>query len=375
MRTTRIYSQVIGWGMEVPSHVVTNNDLSKIVDTNDEWIRSRSGIGERRVAGPKETTSSLATGAAARAMAMAHLDPSDIDLILVATATPDYAGFPSTASLVQDALGAKRAAACDVSAACSGYIYALSWANSAIVAGQYRTVLVIGAETMSHVLDWSDRSTCVLFGDGAGALVLQAIESAIPTGILDVTLGSDGSGADLLKIVPGGVGYPAYGSNGNEHYCVRMNGREVFKFAVGIQSKVTLESIHRAGLKPADIDLFVPHQANSRIIDAAAKAMELPPEKVFKNLEHYGNTSAASIPIGLCEAAEQGRLHRNDTIALVGFGAGLTWGACVMKWGPARVEVQRMPWESAQHNLQVHLRLTRVRLRRAVRQFRAFVSA
>ncbi len=326
----RRYAHITGWGMYVPDRVLNNEDLAEMVDTSDGWIRERTGIAERRIAAPKETTATMALKAAQEALRVADLDPSKVDLIIVASATPDYF-FPSAACLVQDALGATKAGAFDLSAGCSGFVYGLSVGSDLIISGAYENVLVIGAETMSRVVDWTDRNTCILFGDGAGAVLLSVNET--PGGILSSTLGSDGSGGDLLIIPAGGSRHPASNETLAEglHY-IHMNGREIFRFATRAMSKATSQAIEKADLRLEDIELLIPHQANQRIIDSAAKALKLPPEKFFLNLERYGNTSAASIPIALCEAIETGRVKRDDHLVLVGFGAGLTWGAAVVHW-------------------------------------------
>ena len=328
------YAHIVGWGKAVPQRVMTNGDLRAFVDTSDEWIRERTGIGARRVAGEGESTRTLATGAAMQALEVAGVNPAALDLIIVATATPDHA-FPSTASLVQDALGADRAGAYDLSAACSGFVYALSMGADAIRAGSANTVLVIGAETLSRVVNWKDRNTCVLFGDGAGAVVLAGSEQ--PGGVLSSILRSDGSGGDLLIIPSGGSAQPltaeALASADNT---IRMNGREVYKFATRVMDRTVRELMNKVGWTSEQIDLFVPHQANIRIIESAAKSLGIPMEKVFTNLEQYGNTSAASIPLAIAEAAEQGRLRPNDKIVMIGFGAGLTWAAAAVTWGRPR---------------------------------------
>ncbi len=322
---------VLGVGAAVPDRVLTNADLEKMVDTSDEWITTRTGIKERRIADPETATSDLATEAARRALADAGLEPGEIDLIIVATVTPDMA-FPATACLVGARLGIEGVPAFDLSAACSGFIYGLDMAAHGIEAGAYRHVLVIGAETLSRITDWSDRSTCVLFGDGAGAVVLGPVRP--DRGILATYLGADGSGGDKLCVPAGGSRQPitAEAILGRQHY-IKMAGNEVFKFAVRIVGEAALKALEKAGLTPGDVDLFIPHQANIRIIDAAARRLELPPEKVFVNLDRYGNTSAASIPIALDEAARSGRLHPGDLVLLVGFGGGLTWAAAAIRWG------------------------------------------
>ncbi len=325
------YAHIVGWGKAVPKRVVTNHDLRALVDTSDEWIRDRTGIGARRVAGDDETTASLSIEAAMQALDVAGISPTQLDLIIVATATPDHA-FPSTACLVQDALGADKAGAYDLSAACSGFVYALNTAADAVKAGSAGIVLVIGAETLSRVVNWKDRNTCVLFGDGAGAVVVQASDQ--PGGVLASVLRSDGSGSELLIIPAGGSAQPITAEvlEKNQH-TIHMNGREVYKFATRVIDRTTRDVMHKAGWTAEQVDLLVPHQANIRIIEAASKSLGIPMEKVFTNLEHYGNTSAASIPIAIAEAAEQGRLRPNDKVILVGFGAGLTWAAAAVTWG------------------------------------------
>jgi 3-oxoacyl-[acyl-carrier-protein] synthase-3 len=327
-------AHIVGWGKYVPERVLTNEDLSKMVDTSDEWIRTRTGVSERRIAEDGETTSSMAIQAAWEALKAARVSPLLLDLIIVATATPDYI-FPATACLVQDALGARNAAAFDLSAGCTGFVYALGVAADMITAKdgprKTATALVVGAETLSRITDWTDRASCVLFGDGAGAVVLQADDSQ--GGILSTVLGADGSGGDLLCLPAGGSAVPASHRTVSErlHY-LRMRGREVFRFAVRAMPDATRRALEEADLTAADIDLVVPHQANSRILEAAAKALDLPVEMIYSNLEQYGNTSAASIPIALCEAVEEGLIQRDDVVVCVGFGAGLTWGAAALRW-------------------------------------------
>ncbi|MGQ9584725.1 MAG: beta-ketoacyl-ACP synthase III [Anaerolineae bacterium] len=363
----RRYAQITGWGMCVPERVLTNQDLARLVDTSDEWIVSRTGIRERRVvSGDQETTATLATRAARAALRVASILPSQIDLVIVATATPEYA-FPSTASLVQDALGASNAGAFDLSAGCSGFLYALSLGADAICAGNARHVLVIGAETLSKITDWSDRNTCVLFGDGAGAVVLSAYEERC--GVLAYVLGSDGSGADLLMLPAGGSRRPASQetvSNG-EHF-LKMDGRAVFRFATRVMAKATEDVAQKAGWQLADLALVIPHQANARIIQSAVRRLNLPEGKFFVNLERYGNTSAASIPIALCEAIASGQVKDGDRLVLVGFGAGLTWAAVALEWG-VPLPVQPQPW-LRRLVLSLHLiwGATRSALLRAARQ-------
>jgi 3-oxoacyl-[acyl-carrier-protein] synthase III len=336
------WAQISGWGMYVPERVLTNNDLARVVDTTDEWIVSRTGIRERHVVSDeRETTATMAVRAARAALRVANLAPNQLDLVIVATTMPDYP-FPATACLVQDALGAARAGAFDLSAACSGFIYAMSMASGFIRSGNANHVLVIGSETLSRMMDWTDRNTCVLFGDGAGAVVLSA--STERCGVLAAELGSDGSGGELLIVRAGGSRAPASHetiSNG-EHF-LWMNGREVFRFATKMMPKATETVVRKAGWQLADLALVIPHQANIRIIESSIKRLGLPPDRFFVNLERYGNTSSASIPIALCEAVAQGRIHPGDKLVLVGFGAGLTWAAAAIEWG-APVPTRPRPW-------------------------------
>jgi 3-oxoacyl-[acyl-carrier-protein] synthase-3 len=321
---------IIGTGSYVPDKIVTNKDLEKIVETSDEWIVDRTGIKERRIAEPDMATSDMATKAAQRALVDAGISAEELDLIIVGTATPDMF-FPSVACLVQANLKAINAAAFDLTAGCSGFVYSLITASQFIKAGLFKKVLVIGAETLSKILDWTDRNTCVLFGDGAGAAVLSETRSGY--GILGADLGADGSGGDLLKLPAGGSRMPVSAETvSNRMHFVHMNGNEVFKFAVKIMGETAMKSLERAGLTPENVDCLVPHQANIRIIQSAAKRLKLPMDKVFVNVDKYGNTSAASIPIALEEAIHGGKIKNGDVIVLVGFGAGLTWASCVIKW-------------------------------------------
>ena len=327
------YPRVAGWGKYLPRKVLTNKDLESRLDTSDEWIFSRTGIRERRIASDDETSSTMAVEAARAALCCADVTPQDVDLIIVATSTPESI-FPACAAYVQRGLGAHRAAAFDVNAACTGFIYALATGWQFVAAGGYRNVLVIGSEVYSRILDWSDRATCILFGDGAGAVVLQRAEA--PQGPSAFVLGNDGSGAGLLY-VPGVCDRPAVATA--KHY-LSMNGAEVFRFAVSVTTEVTRQVLDAAGLDVDDIDLLIPHQANQRIISAARRALGVPEEKVFVNVERLGNTSAASIPIALCEAAEQGRLRPGDRLVLVGFGGGLSWGGMLFSWQPVARQLQ-----------------------------------
>ncbi len=347
------YAHIVGWGSYLPAKVLKNAEIAKMVDTTDEWIYTRTGIKERRIAEEKETTATLAFEAAARALEVADLHPSQVELIIVATSTPEYI-FPSTACRVQDYLGATKAGAFDLSAACSGFVYALSMASNAINSGMVRNVIVIGAETMSRVLDWNDRGTCILFGDGAGAVVLR--HSDVPGGVLASTLRSDGSGGDLLSLPavyhnPMPMLGPEYLHNGHKKNTIAMNGRQVFRFATSVVSDSIEQVLTQAGLTVKDISLIVPHQANVRIIEAAAKKLKIPADKFFVNLERAGNTSAASIPIALCEAVDNGLLKPDDNVVFVGFGGGLTWAASVVKWNvtPPKVSLAEREWKRARY--------------------------
>ncbi len=324
------YAHIIGWGKYTPVNILTNEELAKTVDTNDGWIRERTGISERRIASSKETTAMMAIHAAQEALEVADVGPNEIDLVIVATATPEYP-FPATACLVQDALGAEHAGAFDLEAGCSGFVYGLAVATAMIRSETYKTVLVVGSETLSRVVDWTDRATCVLFGDGAGAFLLRA--GTEPGGILSTVLGSDGSGGELLIVPGGGSKNPAGAETvtSRMHY-IKMNGREVYRFATRVMASAAKQVAQQAGWPFEKIDLFIPHQANLRIINSAAKALNLADGKVFVNLEKYGNTSAASIPIALCEALDEGKVKSGDNLLMVGFGAGLTWGACAVQW-------------------------------------------
>jgi 3-oxoacyl-[acyl-carrier-protein] synthase-3 len=321
---------ITGLGSWVPEETVSNFDLMKMIDTTDEWIVTRTGISERRKASEQEAASDLGVQAAQKALEDAGLKAEELDLILVATITPDMF-FPATACLIQHEIGAVNAAAFDLSAACSGFIYALAVGSQFVATGMYRNVLVVAAETLSKIVDWRDRNTCILFGDGAGAVVLQPVEEGY--GFLAFDLGSDGAGADLLKVPAGGSRKPATLETvrNNEHY-ITMNGNEVFKFAVKIMGETFLKSIRCAGLSPEAVDYFVPHQANNRIIDAAAKRLNLSADKVYVNLDKYGNMSSASVPVALDEAVRKGFIKKEHIVVLVGFGAGLTWGSSVLKW-------------------------------------------
>lgn len=339
------YAHIVGWGMAVPERCMTNDDIAAIVETSDDWIRSRTGIHTRYIANERETTSLLGLRAAREALEVADILPIEVDLIICATSTPEHI-FPSTASIIQDMLGASKAGAFDLSAACSGFVYALQLAAQMIRSGAIQTAIVIGAETMSRILDWQDRSTCILFGDGAGAIVLRGREDV--GGLMSAVLRSDGSGRDLLDVPSVGsldVNRPDLINREHETYKLYMEGGEVFKFGVRVIGESIRQACEMAKITVNDLKLIVPHQANERIIHAAARTLKLEPEVFMLNLDKYGNTSAASIPIALCEAAQQGRLEQGDYMAMVGFGGGLAWAAAVVQWSgvpePKRFGTQR----------------------------------
>lgn len=320
---------ILGVGSYLPEKIISNFDLEKIMDTSDEWIRARTGIKERRVADENEATSDLATKAALNAIKDANLTPEDIDLIIVATITPDMI-FPSTACLVQANIKATKAACFDLEAACSGFIYGMTVAKQFIETNTYKHVLVIGAEALSRILDYEDRSTAILFGDGAGAVVMGSVNEG---GVLSTNLGSDGNGKDYLNIPAGGSKNPVSEETlKNRLHYVKMAGNDVFKFAVRIMQDASIKCVESANLDIQDIDYLIPHQANIRIIEASAKRLKLNMDKVYVNLDRYGNMSAASIPVALDEAYREGKIKKGDNIVLVGFGGGLTWGASVVRW-------------------------------------------
>ncbi len=320
---------IIGVGEYLPKKILTNADLGKMVDTSDEWITTRTGIKERRVAAKAEAASDLATKAAVEALKDAKLKPQDLDLIIVATVTADMP-FPATSCFVQANLGAKNAVCFDISAACSGFVHGITVAQQFIARGSYKNALVVGAEVLSSLTDWQDRNTCVVFGDGAGACVLSEVESG---GILSTYLGSDGTKADLLMSPGGGSRHPASHQTIDRrmHY-IKMQGNEVFKLAVTIMAEAARVALKKAGLECKDIDLVIPHQANMRIIMAMAKKLGLAEEKIYLNIEKYGNMSSASTATALCQAVKEGKIKKGDIVLLVAFGAGLVWGACVIKW-------------------------------------------
>jgi len=323
-------AKITGTGMYVPDRVLTNRDLEHMVETSDEWIRERTGIRERRIAAPDQASSDLAVIAARRALEAAGLTPQDVDQIVLATTTPDRY-LPSCACTVQAKLGASNAAAYDVFAACTGFVYGLGIARGIIGTGQADTVLVIGVETLSRIVDYTDRNTCVLFGDGAGAAVLQPCEAG--DGILAISMGSDGTLGEVLEIPAGGSGQPASAETvqARGHF-IKMRGRELFKIAVRAMEDSVRRTLETTGLSTDDIDLLVPHQANQRILDAVQQRLGIPAHKVIGNIERYGNTSSASIPISLDEVVREGRLKPGDHVGLVAFGGGATWGATLMRW-------------------------------------------
>lgn len=325
-----IRARIIGTGSYVPEKVLTNRDLENMVDTSDEWITTRTGIKERRITSNGEASSTLANHAAKRALDMAGISPEALDLIVVGTITPDMI-FPSVACLLQDKIGAKKAAAFDVFAGCTGFIYALSVADNFIKNGHYQRALVVGAENMSKISDYQDRRTCALFGDGAGAAVLVSEEGE--RGIISTHLHSDGSYADLLYQPGGGTAIPAtYDSIDKRLHYLKMDGNKLFKIAVKSLEDTVLETLAFNNIRNGEIDLLIPHQANLRIIQAIAKRLNLPDEKVFVNIQKYGNTSSASIPIALDEANREGRIREGDLLLFNAFGAGLTWGAALVRW-------------------------------------------
>lgn len=320
--------------MAVPEKVLTNQDLEKMVDTTNEWILSRTGIRERRIVNESQSTSSLGIEAALKALDVANLKPGELDLIICATSSPEYI-FPATASLIQDRIGANKAGAFDLLAACTGFVYGLNMAAQAIRSGSIKRALVVGAESLTRYVNWEDRNTCILFGDGAGAFVLEASQE--PGGVLSSVLRSDGSGSELLTIPASGSKNPATEATvrAGLHY-IYMEGKEVFRFATRVMAQSTREALAMAGLTLDDVQWIIPHQANYRIIETAARGLKMPLDRFVINVERYGNTSTASIPIAACEAIEDGRVKVGDKIVFVGFGGGLTWASLVAEWtGPS----------------------------------------
>ena len=321
---------ILGVGCYVPEKILTNQDLEKIVDTSDEWITERTGIKQRHIAAPEEATSDMAAKAAEMALEDAKVSPEELDLIILGTASSDHA-FPSTACLVQAKIGAKNAAAFDLAAGCSGFVYSLAVATQMIKSGFYKKILIIGAETLSRIMNWTDRNTCVLFGDGAGAAVVGEVEEGY--GVLGIDMGADGNGGMHLYQPAGGSRKPATPETAAAHeHTIHMDGPEVFKFAIQIMGKTAKRALANADMKPEELDMLFPHQANLRIISSAAKRLKMPMDKVWVNVDKYANTSAASIPIALTEAQAAGKLTKGMNIILDGFGAGLTWAAIVLKW-------------------------------------------
>ena len=331
MITANRYARVAGLGRALPKKVVTNDDLAQIVDTSDEWIRSRTGIAERRMVGDGETTVTLAVEAACEALNNAGVAPADVDLLIIATSTPDFPVFPSTAALVQHELGLSRAGAFDLSAACSGFGYGLITATQFIATGAYERILVIGADSLTRFLDFTDRTTCVLFGDGAGAAVVTATDE--PGGLISFVLGADGGGGAHLMVEAGGTRYPASADTvaARQHY-IRMNGREVYRFSTTTPGSALSEAAARAGVAVRDLDVVIAHQANVRILQTVARNLEVDEDLFYTNVDRFGNTSAASIPLALYDACLEGRLNDGDLVGFMGFGAGLTWAAAIWRW-------------------------------------------
>jgi 3-oxoacyl-[acyl-carrier-protein] synthase-3 len=323
-------AKIVGTGSAVPDRILTNQDFERMVETSDEWIVTRSGIRERHVSDDQTATSDLAALAAQRALEEASISPEELDVIIVGTASPDMI-FPSTACLVQNLIGARNAAPMDLQAACSGFVYALSVGKAFIDSGQYSTILIIGAETLTKITDYQDRSTCVLFGDAAGAAVLRPSEK--DEGILETYLGGNGSLWHLLHMPGGGSRKPASHETVDQRlHFIKMSGNEVFKAAVKAMGDAALKVLQKAGMNGHDVDLMIPHQANTRIIKATAKRIHLPMDKVYINIDRYGNTSAASIPLALDEARREGKLKAGDILLCVAFGGGFTWGSALIRW-------------------------------------------
>jgi len=336
------YSKITGWGMSVPERILTNQELEQIVDTSDEWIVKNTGIRERRIVREGETTSTLSVAAGRQALERAELAPEELDLIIVATSSPDHL-LPPVSSEVQHGLGATRAGAFALVAGCTGFVYGLATAHQFIATGAYRNILVIGTEIISRFLNWEDRNTCVLFGDASGAVVLQASDE--PSGVLSFVLGSDGSKAEALIMRGLGSAMPASQEVlDNNWHKIEMDGPTVLKFGLRMLGQAASEATAAAGLTMEDIDLLIPHQSNMRLIEATRQQLGLPPEKVFSNLERYGNTSAAAIPLAFCEALESGRVAEGDTVVMVSFGGGLTWAAATVQLGVAESAERFLPW-------------------------------
>lgn len=364
------YAHITGWGISVPEPVLTNDDIAKMVDTNDEWIRSRTGIRERHIAREDQFPSTLGVEAAIKALQIANLAPTELDLIICTSSSPEYI-FPATACIIQDQIGATKAGAFDLLAACTGFIFATNMAAQAIRSGSIKNALVIGTETLSRFVNWKDRNTCILFGDGAGAFVLQASDE--PGGVLSAVMHSDGSGADTLTLPGGGARHPATEVTVHEgkHY-VQMDGKAVFRFATRVMGHAAKEALEKAGLTTNDIQWIIPHQANYRIIETAAKYLKMPMDKFIVNVDRYGNTSTASIPIATVEAIQSGKLKAKDKVVFVGFGAGLTWGALVVDWTGVRpIPAKKKHVRPEQYRFFARLRSL---LRRAIRLIEGFFS-
>lgn len=361
------FAHITGWGISVPEPVLTNDDISKMVDTNDEWIRNHTGIRERHIAREDQFPSTLAVEASIKALQVANLAPTELDLIILTSSSPEYI-FPATACIIQDQIGAAKAGAFDLLAACSGFIFATNMAAQAIRSGSIKNALVIGSETLSRFTNWKDRNTCILFGDGAGAFVLQASDK--PGGLLSAVMRSDGSGADALTLLGGGARHPATEATIHEgKHFIQMDGKAVFRFATRVMGQAIKESLDLAGLKLDDVQWIIPHQANYRIIETAAKYLKTPLDKFVVNIEKYGNTSTASIPIATVEAVQKGQVKPGDKIAFVGFGAGLTWGAMIVEWtGPIPIKKHVHP-----EKYRIFARL-RSFVRRAIRFIEGFFS-
>ena len=361
------FAHITGWGMYVPEPILTNDDISKLVDTNDEWIRERTGIRERHIAREHEFPSTLGVEAAIKALQIANLAPTELDLIICTSSSPEYI-FPATACIIQDQIGATKAGAFDLQAACTGFIFAVNMAAQAIRSGSIKSALVVGTEVLSRFVNWKDRNTCILFGDGAGAFVLQA--SDIPGGVMSAVMHSDGSGADSLTLLGGGSHFPASELTIHEgKHFVQMDGKEVFRFATRVMGRAVVETLEQLKLTTNDIQWIIPHQANYRIIETAAKYLKMPLDKFVINVDRYGNTSTASIPIATVESVQKGQLKAGDKVVFVGFGGGLTWGAMVVEWtGPIPAKKHIHPEQ--------YRRFARLRsfARRALRFIEGFLS-
>ena len=331
------FAHITGWGMYVPEPVLTNDDISKLVETSDEWIRDRTGIRERHIARETDFPSTMGVEAAIKALKVANLAPTELDLIICTSSSPEYI-FPATACIIQDQIGATKAGAFDLQAACTGFVYALNMGAQAIRSGSLKNVLVIGTEVLSRFVNWKDRNTCILFGDGAGAFVLQASDQ--PGGIMSAVLHSDGSGADTLSLPAGGTHHPATEATIREgKHFIQMDGKEIFRFATRVMGRAVTETLEQVNLTPNDVQWIIPHQANYRIIETAAKYLKIPLDKFIINVDRYGNTSTASVPIATIEAVQKAQIKPNDKVVFVAFGAGLTWGAMVIEWtGPLPVK-------------------------------------